>query len=322
MRLGARDRARAARRRPPAGAAETLGRSAVTAGPVLAGGSVLWADAPSGRPRVLRRRAAAWCARAGRARTRRTRAAPSPRWPARPPRGRGGRDLHDPVDFDAVFLGCAERAFGGPRFAPFGRPLPRRGPRAAPARARRCRSPPAPAWSRSPRPRSARGSRAPRPRARASCCTRAAPSDGRLGRQHVRIAGRYLAYLDGGRGARCATTCGRAQGAPPRAPSRRSTCSATGPSALLLPAPLPGPGARRERRAPAASSGRQRRGRRAVWRARALGVTAAAAGSARAACTLARAAPGAIGGFDLGPRPGRVVGRARRAAGGSCSQRL
>jgi len=34
---------------PPAGAAETLGRSAVTAGPVLAGGSVLWADAPSGR---------------------------------------------------------------------------------------------------------------------------------------------------------------------------------------------------------------------------------------------------------------------------------
>jgi hypothetical protein len=39
---------------PASGSApETIGRGALTAGPVLAGGSVLWADAPSGRPRVL-----------------------------------------------------------------------------------------------------------------------------------------------------------------------------------------------------------------------------------------------------------------------------
>jgi len=40
----------------PAEAAETVGHSAVTAGPVLAGGGwVLWGDAPSGRARVLAR---------------------------------------------------------------------------------------------------------------------------------------------------------------------------------------------------------------------------------------------------------------------------
>jgi hypothetical protein len=38
---------------PAVAASAPIGRSALTAGPVLADGSVLWADAPSGRPRVL-----------------------------------------------------------------------------------------------------------------------------------------------------------------------------------------------------------------------------------------------------------------------------
>jgi hypothetical protein len=112
----------------PAQAAETVGHSAVTAGPVLAGGRVLWAEAPSGRPRVLADRAevASWPA-AHTKDTGRTVAAlaASPTSVAAVVETCTTR-----IDFDAVFLGCAERAFGGAgAFSPFGRPLPARGVR-------------------------------------------------------------------------------------------------------------------------------------------------------------------------------------------------
>ena len=113
----------------PAQAAETVGHSALTAGPVLAGGRVLWADAPSGRPRVIADGTviASWPAAHTRD-TGRTVAALA-----------GSADRVAAVvetcttqaDGDAVFLGCADRAFGGPTgaFSPFGRSLPARGVR-------------------------------------------------------------------------------------------------------------------------------------------------------------------------------------------------
>ena len=190
----------------PAPAAETVGRGGVTAGPVLTGGAVLWADAPSGTPRVLS-------------------GAPSRRpvvvgrWPAARVRDTGRtvaalaaagdraaavvETCTTTVDGDAVFLGCAERAFGGTpggHFAPFGRPLPRRGPPG-------CSSPRAPvsvaagigviAVAETPSCQGiARAAGRSRIVVHRGAARQLIPS---AGATRLRMAGRYLAYLEGRR---------------------------------------------------------------------------------------------------------------------------
>ena len=192
----------------PAAASQTIGRSALTAGPVLAGGSVLWADAPSGRPRV---------SSGGTGRD----PVVLERWPRATTKDTGRtvaalagsatsvaavvETCTFTIESDFGFLGCAERAFGGPagRFAPFGWPLPPRG-------LRRCPGPRAPvsvaagenviAVAYTPTcqgiAQAARAAAAARSRivVRRGGTRRAIPS---IGATQVRIAGRYLAYLEG-----------------------------------------------------------------------------------------------------------------------------
>jgi len=189
---------------PPAGAAETLGRSAVTAGPVLAGGSVLWADAPSGRPRVLSGapgRGPVVLERWPRATTKDTGRTVA----ALAGSASGVAAVVETCTFrlqsDFGFLGCAERAFGGPRFAPLGGALPPRG-------LGRCPGPRAPvsvaagdgvvavAYN-----RVCQGI-AQSAAARSHIVVRrgaARQTISSTGARHVRIAGRYLAYLEGRR---------------------------------------------------------------------------------------------------------------------------
>jgi len=190
----------------PAAASETIARSALTSGPVLAGGSVLWADAPSGRPRVLSRGAGrspvvlrSW-PRATTKDTGRTVAAlaGSPTSTVAVVETCTFR-----LDGDAGFVSCAERAFGGAAgtFAPFGWPLPRRsrtgcpGPRTAVSVAAgtgltavaytpACQGI-ALAAARRSRIVVHRGS------ARQTIAS--------AGASHLRIAGHYLAYLEGRR---------------------------------------------------------------------------------------------------------------------------
>jgi hypothetical protein len=184
----------------PAQAAETVGHSAVTAGPVLAGGSVLWADAPSGRPRVLRdgREIATW-PRAHTKDTGRTVAALA----ASPTRVAAVVETcTSKVDYDAVFLGCAERAYGGgtEAFSPFGRPLPARG-------VRNC------SGQRQPASVAAGDgviavAETPvcqgiaRMAARSRIVLRPGGTISATEATQLRIAGRYLAYLDDGRAVR------------------------------------------------------------------------------------------------------------------------
>lgn len=183
----------------PADAAETVGHSAVTAGPVLAGARVLWADAPSGRPRVLANGTVIASWPAARAKdTGRTVAALA----ASPTRVAAVVETCSThVDYDAVFLGCADRAFGGAgAFAPFGRPLPRRGPSS-------CTNPRAPvsvaagagviAVAETPVCQGIA-----RAAARSRIVLHPGGTIAATDASQVRIAGRYLAYLDGGRAVR------------------------------------------------------------------------------------------------------------------------
>lgn len=188
----------------PAAAAETIGRSAITAGPVLAGGSVLWADAPSGRPRVL-------SGGPGRG------PVELERWPRATTKDTGRtvaalagsatsvaavvETCTFTLESDFGFLGCAERAFGGSagQFSPFGWPLPPRG-------LRRCPGPRAPvsvaagdgviAVAHTPVCQGI--GQVARSRSRIVVrrgATRQAIAS--AGATHVRIAGRYLAYVEG-----------------------------------------------------------------------------------------------------------------------------
>jgi hypothetical protein len=191
-----------------AAAPVTVGHGAVTAGPVLAGTRVLWADAPSGRPRVLTTGGvlASW-PRAHTKDTGRTVAALA---------GSANRVAAvvetcttKRID-DQVFLGCAERAFGGTAFAPFGRGLPARGPGY-------CSMPRAPvsvaagdgvvAIAETP---SCRVGQAARTRSRVVLLRGAVrhviPAANATG---VRIAGRHLAYLDDARPVRYDLRTGR-----------------------------------------------------------------------------------------------------------------
>ena len=189
---------------PPAGAAETLGRSAVTAGPVLAGGSVLWADAPSGRPRVLA---------GGPGRRPVVRA----RWPRATAKDTGRtvaalagsadrvaavvETCTTEVDGDAVFLGCTERAFGGPRFSPLGGPMPRRGLRGCPGPRTPVSVAAGDGVSAVAETRSCQGiARTAATRSRV-VLRRAGErwTVASSGASDVRIAGRYLAFVEGGR---------------------------------------------------------------------------------------------------------------------------
>jgi hypothetical protein len=183
----------------PAQAAETVGHSALTPGPVLAGGKVLWADAPSGRPRVLSNGTviASWPA-AHTKDTGRTVAALA----ASPTRVAAVVETCTThVDYDAVFLGCAERAFGGAgAFSPFGRPLPARG-------VATCASPRAPvsvaagdgviAAAETPVCQGIA-----RMAARSRIVLHPGGTIPASDASQLRIAGRYLAYLDGGRAVR------------------------------------------------------------------------------------------------------------------------
>ena len=189
----------------PAAASETIGRSALTTGPVLAGGSVLWADAPSGRPRVLAGgpgRSPAVLASWPRATTKDTGRTVAALAGSATSVAAVVETCTFELESDFGFLGCAERAFGGRagRFSPFGGPLPPRG-------LRRCPGPRAPvsvaagagviavAYT-----RVCQGIGQTASIARSQIVVRrgvARQTIASSGATHVRIAGRYLAYLEG-----------------------------------------------------------------------------------------------------------------------------
>jgi hypothetical protein len=183
----------------PAQAAETVGHGAVTAGPVLAGGRVLWADAPSGRPRVLANGTviASWPAAHAKntGRTVAALAASATRVAA------VVETCTTQVDFDAVFLGCADRAFGGAGgFSPFGRPLPASGVRSCAGQ----RAPVSVAAGRNviavAEAPSCQG--IARMAARSRIVLHPGGTIPATEVSHLQIAGRYLAYIDAGRAVR------------------------------------------------------------------------------------------------------------------------